>query len=133
MRVYTSSWFTNLPPTFQKIGISRGTPRGYAAGYRRMPELAPGSWFNSVSPIEYDRRFQELLDALDPQAVLAKIATLAAGNDAALLCYEDPADDSAWCHRGAVSAWLKDKLNLDVFEYGHEGAGCGHDHPKLRR
>ena len=42
MKIYTSSWFTNLPDTIQKIGVSRGTPRGYKAGYRKMPELAPG-------------------------------------------------------------------------------------------
>jgi hypothetical protein len=29
----TSSWFTELPPTFCRIGISRGTPRG-KAGFR---------------------------------------------------------------------------------------------------
>jgi hypothetical protein len=42
-----------LPPTFRKIGISRMVPRGYPAGYRRIEELAPGPWFNSVTPLEY--------------------------------------------------------------------------------
>ncbi len=131
MRIWTSSWFTTLPPTIQKIGISRGTPRGYPAGYRKLPELMPGTWFNSVSPTEYDRRFREILAALDPRAVLAKIEQLANGKDAALLCYEDPGKPADWCHRGQVSAWFKDTLGIDVFEYGHEAEGCGHSHPKL--
>lgn len=131
MKIYTSSWFTPLPPTIQKIGISRGTPRGYPAGYRKMGELCPGEWFKTVSPLEYDRRFQQVLAALDPQAILSKITELAAGKDVALLCYEDPKKAGDWCHRGQVSAWLKDTLGLDVFEYGLEELGCGHSHPKL--
>lgn len=131
MRIWTSSWFTTLPGTIQKIGISRGTPRGYPEGYRKMMELAPGPWFNSVSPEEYQRRFDAQLAALDPNQVLAKIETLAAGKDVALLCYEDPRKPADWCHRGLVSAWLHDKLGLDVPEYGMEGMGCGWRHPKL--
>ena len=53
------------------------------------------------------------------------------GKDAALLCYEDPGKPADWCHRGQVSAWFKDTLGIDVFEYGHEAEGCGHSHPKL--
>lgn len=131
MKIWTSSWFVSLPDTIQKIGISRGTPRGYPAGYRKMPELAPGPWFNSVSPEEYDRRFMAQLAALDPNTILAKIDQLAGGKDVALLCYEDPKKPDDWCHRGQVSAWLKDKLGVLVFEYGMEDAGCGHSHPKL--
>jgi hypothetical protein len=34
LQVFTSSWFTPLPPDHVRIGISRGTPRGVVAGYR---------------------------------------------------------------------------------------------------
>jgi hypothetical protein len=61
MRIYTSSWFTRLPPDMLRIGISRGTPRGQPASYRRRPELAPGSWFKSVDPAEYYRWYMAQL------------------------------------------------------------------------
>lgn len=40
-------------------------------------------------------------------------------------------DDSKWCHRGLVSAWFYDTLELEVFELGQEAEGFGHTHPKL--
>ena len=130
MLIYTSSWFTKLPPEIQKIGISRGTPRGYPPGYRKMPELAPGPWFKTVSPEEYHRRFMAQMGALHPPAILAKLETLSGGKDVALLCYEAPGDPAAWCHRGQVSGWLLDTLSIEAFEYGVDG-GCGWGHPKL--
>lgn len=131
MRIFTSSWFTELPDTIQKIGISRGYPRGYPAGYRRMAELAPGPWFNSVSPAEYHRLFMEQLSKLSPTVVVGKIGELAAGKDVALLCFEKPHDRTAWCHRGQVAGWLGDELGIEVCEFGLEEAGCGWQHPKL--
>lgn len=131
MNIFTSSWFTPLPLEIQKIGISRGTPRGYAAGYRKMPELAPGPWFNSVNVREYKQRFFAILDDLDPRSVVRKIEDLSAGRDAALLCYEDPRRLDQWCHRGYVSAWLHDHLGLQVFEYGHQERGFGWQHPMI--
>lgn len=131
-KIYTSSWFHPLPETIQKIGISRGTPRGYPAGYRKMPELMPGSWFKSVSPEEYHRRFMAQLAALDPAEIVAKIEALSPGKEgAALLCYEAPGKPADWCHRGQVAAWLHEKAGVEVFEFGHEHQGCGWAHPKL--
>jgi hypothetical protein len=43
---------------------------------------------------------------------------------------EKPAD---WCHRGQVAGWLHDQLGIEVFEFGHEDAGHGWQHPKLFR
>ncbi|MEX0684042.1 MAG: hypothetical protein WD472_11400 [Dehalococcoidia bacterium] len=131
MKVWTSSWFTDLPVTIQKIGISRGTPRGYPAGYRKMPELAPGAWFKTASPAEYHDLFMDHLARLDVQVVIDKIARLSAGRDAVLLCYESPDKPRDWCHRGQVSAWLFEKGGLEVFEWGHLEDGCGWQHPKL--
>lgn len=131
VKIYTSSWFTQLPPHIQKIGISRGYPRGYPAGYRRMMELAPGPWFNSVSPAEYHRLFMEQLAKLNASAIVAKIEQLSGGRDAALLCFENPDKADDWCHRGQVAGWLHDQMKIEVCEFGLERFGCGWRHPKL--
>lgn len=130
MRIFTSSWYTKLPMTIQRIGVSRSTPRGAAAGYRKMAELAPGSWFNSASDENYKTLYFEILSKLDPKKVVAKMEELSAGRDVALLCFEKPTDNQ-YCHRAYISIWLQDKLGLEVFEYGLEDRGCGWHHPKL--
>ncbi len=133
MQIYTSSWFTPLPPDIIKIGISRGVPRGYPAGYRRIKSLEPGSWFNSVTPEKYHRLFMEQLGKLDAATIMREIEQMAVSTDkAALLCYEPPGD-SSWCHRGQVAAWLRDECDIDVYEFGEEGCGCGWRHPKIYR
>ncbi|MFM1814065.1 MAG: hypothetical protein RLZ98_760, partial [Pseudomonadota bacterium] len=129
LTIVTSSWFTALPDGYMRIGISRGQPRRQS-GYRMYRKLAPGPWFNSVTEDEYRRRYMAQLHALDARQVVADLEALAAGRIPALLCYERP-DDGYFCHRGFVSAWLKDALGLDVPEYGLNG--CGWDHPKLPR
>ncbi|RUV37441.1 hypothetical protein [Mesorhizobium sp. M7A.F.Ca.MR.148.00.0.0] len=130
MRIFTSSWFHPLPSTIQKIGVSRGTPRGYPAGYRKMPELAPGPWFKTASERDYKQLYFDALARLDPGRIVAKMEDLSAGKDCALLCYEAPTDNQ-YCHRAYISVWLKDRLGLEVFEYGLEAQGCAWQHPKL--
>jgi len=107
LTVVTSSWSTQLPEGYARIGISRGSPRGQR-GYRTYRALAPGPWFSSVSEDEYCRRYRALLDALDPRKVLAILAELAGPRIPALLCFERPPPDPSWCHRGLVSAWFAD-------------------------
>lgn len=134
MQIYTSSWSTKLPDTILRVGISRGTPRGQPAGFRKMSELAPGSWFNSVDPAEYHRLYMAILEGLDPQATVDKLemmAKRAEKPDVALLCYESPTKPADWCHRGQVAGWLWDKLGLKVIEHGDPIALCGWEHPKL--
>ncbi|BCH11978.1 hypothetical protein MesoLj131c_62360 [Mesorhizobium sp. 131-3-5] len=130
MRIFTSSWFHPLPSTIQKIGVSRGTPRGYAAGYRKMPELAPGPWFKTASERDYKQLYFEILAKLNLAQIVAKFEQLSGGKDVALLCYEAPTDNQ-YCHRAYISVWLKERLDLNVFEYGLESQGCGWSHPKL--
>ncbi|MES0071894.1 hypothetical protein [Mesorhizobium sp. M0058] len=96
-----------------------------------MPELAPGSWFNTASIRDYKQLFFDGLARLDARKTVAKIEDLSAGKDCALLCYEQPHKDDDWCHRGYISAWLKTELNLDVLEYGLEERGGGWSHPKI--
>lgn len=128
----TSSWFTPLPPEYARIGISRGTPRGQA-GFRMYRPLAPGPWFNNVSAEEYRKLYLAQLSTLDPRKVLSDLEALAGELTPALLCFEKPNDSEAWCHRGFVSAWMKDGLGLDVVEFGLEHMGAGWLHPKLPR
>jgi hypothetical protein len=136
MAIFTSSWFTRLPDSVARIGISRGVPRGQV-GYSVMRELAPGPWFNSVSAEEYFRRYAEQLAALDPPAIVARIVArmtpLAGGQDAALLCFEPPNDPTKHCHRAYVSAWLHDELGLVVREWSDPHASFGWGHCKMPR
>lgn len=130
MRIYTSGWFVTLPPEIQKIGVSRGTPRGYPAGFRKMMELAPGPYFKTATVTQYKQLYFEGLRRLSPQKVVARMEELSGGKDVALLCYESPTDDQ-YCHRAYISCWLHDNLGIEVFEYGYEEQGCGWLHPKL--
>ncbi|RUV98193.1 hypothetical protein EOA75_01260 [Mesorhizobium sp. M1A.F.Ca.IN.022.07.1.1] len=100
MRIFTSSWFTKLPPEIQKIGVSRGTPRGYPAGFRKMPELAPGEWFKTASEREYKQLYFEGLDRLNPGRIVAKMEDLSGGRDVA---------------RGGAGQWLRASTGRILF------------------
>ena len=126
----TASWSTQLPGDFVRIGISRGPPRGQR-GYRMYSPLKPGPWFRTVPPKHFYKLYMAQLAELDPERVLTDLNALAPGQTPALLCFERSPPDSRWCHRGLVSGWLKDTLDLDVLEYGHEAKGAGWRHPKL--
>lgn len=118
--IITASWFTKLPDGYVKIGISRGVPRGLAAGYRLFKKLAPGPWFQTTDAIEYNRLFHaEILAPLDPIKTAAEIRALAPGKIPALCCYE-PANSSSWCHRAIVAEWLVAALGEPIPEFGHE-------------
>ena len=126
----TSCWSMRLPATYARIGISRGPPRGQR-GYRLYQPLMPGPWFRSVSGEEFRRLYMAQLATLEPRQMLQELAALAGDRVPALLCFEKPPPNDAWCHRGLVSAWFADTLKLSVFEYGHEEQGCGWAHPML--
>ena len=81
--------------------------------------------------MEYRKRYFAQLDKLDPQTAVNELMALAGGRIPALLCFEREPPDEAWCHRGFVSAWLRDTLGLLVPEVGHEAGGIGWSHPKL--
>jgi hypothetical protein len=127
---FTASWFTQLPATFVRVGISRGVPRR-TSGYRMYSKLAPGSYFKSASAGEYRERYMSGLAVLDAETVLAEIHALCDGRTPVLVCFEPQGPDDAWCHRGFVSAWFHDTLGLEVYEYGYESLGCGWSHPKI--
>jgi hypothetical protein len=119
-QIKTSHWFAALPSDHARIGISRGTPRRMAAGYRIFRKLAPGPWFNSVSTEEYIRLYHtEILAPLDPHAVAKHLIELADGKVPVMVCFER-AGGAQWCHRSLVAAWLAEALGLLVPEYGFE-------------
>jgi hypothetical protein len=129
-RLVTSSWFTELPEGFCRIGISRGTPRGQS-GFRMYRKLQPGPGTLKLPDRAFTERYvREVLQPLDPHQVVDELMEIADGTKVALLCFEHPRSD-AWCHRGILSAWLQRTIGLDVPEYGREQDGCGIDHPKL--
>jgi hypothetical protein len=93
--------------------------------------LAPGDWFGAVDERAFVELYMAQLASLDADQVLRDLAHIANGAIPALLCFEQPPPDAAWCHRGLVAGWLKDAANLEVFELGAERAGSGWSHPKV--
>jgi hypothetical protein len=116
----TASWRTKLPDDHLRVGISRGVPRGMAAGYRVFRKLAPGPWFNSVGPVEYDQLYRsEILAPLDPRAVAAELLAMAHGRVPVMCCFER-VESGEWCHRAIAAEWLADALGGVVPEFGFE-------------
>jgi hypothetical protein len=124
--ILTGWWFAKPEAEYIKIGISRGSPRGQS-GFRKYMDLAPGAWFKSVTPDEYQRRFNQQLGQLDPHKVAARIYDLAGDRIPVLCCYERPDlihKGELFCHRHFVAKWLEDHLEIEVPEL---------DFPKLNR
>lgn len=101
-----------------RISIARFAPRGTPAGFKTYKKLAPGSWFNSVSRHEYEKRFRtEILAPLDARAVHDELHALAQGAEPHLLCWEVPPFTlHNWCHRRLVADWFAEKLGIQVPE-----------------
>ncbi|MBS0240133.1 MAG: hypothetical protein JSR89_17095 [Proteobacteria bacterium] len=133
MQIATSSWFIKLDPAkYQRIGISRGVPRGQGAGYKRYPKLNPGPWFNAVDEERYKMLYWgEILSVLNPETVRDELIALGDGKIPVLLCFEPATPGPDWCHRGMVSAWFHDTIGLEVPEVTKIEEGFGWSHPKL--
>ena len=113
MKIWTSSWFTELPPEIVRVGISRGVPRRQS-GYRRLVELQPNdlAWAVRDDPDAFAARYREQLHRLDAAAIVAKLARLGEDNDVCLLCWEAPDPSAPWCHRALTAGWLNEQLGL---------------------
>jgi hypothetical protein len=126
----TGSWQIPVPAGHIKIGISRGSPRGHAAGFKLYKVLAPGPWFNSVSPAEYYRLYKvDILAPLDPAKIVTAILDRAAGHIPVLCCFERP-NGREWCHRAMAAEWLAAHLKEPVPEVGFEHLPQ-HEHPLM--
>ena len=101
-----------------RIGISRGTPRGVPAGFRKYAPLAPGDWFHDTTDhAEFRDRYFAQLDKLDPARVIADLHRLA-GDCAVptLLCFCQLGKPGAWCHRTMCAEWITDRTGLTCVE-----------------
>lgn len=127
MIIVTGAWSIAPAARHIQMGISRGAPRGKAAGYLRYNKLAPGDWFKSVTIPEYLTRYNAILAELDPVATMNEIIAKADGRVPVLCCFEHPdaiEKGEVWCHRHLVAQWLEDKTGVKIPEL---------DHPDLRR
>ena len=121
----TASFFTYTGPG--RISIARFAPRRTPAGFRMFKSLAPGSWFNSVTPARYVELFdKEILGVLDPRETWKQVHDLAGGAEPVLLCWEKPTDQesdpNAYCHRALVARFFEKALGEKVPEIGYETA-----------
>lgn len=101
-----------------RIGISRGTPRGAPAGYRKYAPLAPGRWlWTTDDEATYRDLYFAQLSKLDPARVIADLHRLA-GDCAVptLLCFCNLTNPGAWCHRTMCAEWITQKVGLAVIE-----------------
>jgi len=119
MKIYTACWHQYKGAG--RIGISRGNPRGMAAGYRMYKTLAPTREIlnECQEQADYRRRFfAEVLEPLDPQKVLKDLEDRSADGRAVLMCFEKaPLHDENWCHRTMVAEWIIDKTGIPVEEW----------------
>jgi hypothetical protein len=116
----TGSWFTTKT-ALGRVGISLGTPRGMPGGYRLFKALAPTKDMLSMSDAQYEPRFVEILQQLNPQATWDKLHEMAGGHDPVILCFEKPGEV---CHRRWVAKWFEATLGHVVPEYGFDGPLC---------
>lgn len=129
--ICTSSWFASLPPDHQRIGISRGSPRGGISGFRMYRKLQPGPWFNSCkTDQEFVERYNtEVLGRLDAGQTFDEIMMIAGGKTPVLVCFES-VNGPQWCHRSLTARWLSQALGIQVPEFGYPHL-VQHDHPLL--
>ncbi|HZZ32388.1 MAG TPA: hypothetical protein VFE10_10380 [Phenylobacterium sp.] len=122
----TGSW-TTVGPVRGRIGISLGSPRRQAAGYRLYRPLAPAGDMLRMSYEGYYPRYQEILAALDPQKVWDEVHALAGVDgqgrqiEPILLCFEVPPwSENNWCHRRMAAKYLEGALGVSIPELGFE-------------
>ena len=112
----TGSFFTYQGPG--RISISRSPPRTALAGFRVFKALAPGPWFNSVTPTQNRKLYNAQLSALDPAKVWQQLHALASDAEPVLLCYEMPPFTATnFCHRRLVAEWFAEHLGHVVHEH----------------
>ena len=121
MRIYTS-YFGNSKKLQQAgikvIGISLYPPRWFNG--ISLKQVAPAEsilFANGQTQEEYTRRYRsEVLSRQDIQQFLKTVEQASGGQDVALCCYEEPED---FCHRHILADWIKEKLGIEISEYGY--------------
>lgn len=108
--IYTSYFgkLKKLPKDIVPISICGKAPDWYKGIQYRV--LAPKWDFFKVWKENHDNDYYircfkaQVLDQLNPDAVVNRLNVLSEGKDIALLCYERPLD---FCHRHLVASWLR--------------------------
>ncbi len=121
MRIYTS-YFGNSKKLQQAgikvIGISLYPPRWFNG--ISLKQVAPTKsilFANGQTQEDYTRRYRsEVLSRQDMQKFLKTVEQASGGQDVALCCYEKPED---FCHRHILADWIKEKLGIEISEYGY--------------
>lgn len=121
MKIYTS-YFGNSKKLQQAgikvIGISLYPPRWFNG--ISLKQVAPTKsilFANGQTQEEYTRRYRsEVLSRQDMQQFLKTVEQASGGQDVALCCYEKPED---FCHRHILADWIKEKLGIEISEYGY--------------
>ena len=121
MRIYTS-YFGNSKKLRQAgikvIGISLYPPRWFNG--ISLKQVAPTKsilFANGQTQEDYTRRYRsEVLSRQDMQQFLKTVEQASGGQDVALCCYEKPED---FCHRHILADWIKEKLGIEISEYGY--------------
>lgn len=121
MRIYTS-YFGNSKKLQQAgikvIGISLYPPRWFNG--ISLKQVAPTKsilFANGQTQEDYIRRYRsEVLSRQDMQQFLKTVEQTSGGQDVALCCYEKPED---FCHRHILADWIKEKLGIEISEYGY--------------
>lgn len=121
MRIYTS-YFGNSKKLQQAgikvIGISLYPPRWFNG--ISLKQVAPTKsilFANGQTQEDYTRRYRsEVLSQQDMQQFLKTVEQASGGQDVALCCYEKPED---FCHRHILAGWIKEKLGIEISEYGY--------------
>lgn len=121
MRIYTS-YFGNSKKLQQAgikvIGIALYPPRWFNG--ISLKQVAPTKsilFANGQTQEDYIRRYRsEVLSQQDMQQFLKTVEQASGGQDVALCCYEKPED---FCHRHILADWIKEKLGIEIPEYGY--------------
>lgn len=119
MKIYTS-YFSKSKALASKgvlpVSIALYPPKWYTG--IKVNDVCPTYDIlkNSKDPGDYTQRFKkEVLSRVNATRFYEKLISISRGKDIALCCYEKPED---FCHRHIVAEWLKEKIGIEVEEFG---------------
>lgn len=110
------------------VRITLGAPR-FRLPYKiagSVPELAPRREYFSKPLPAFTTAYRADLDRVGAARIaelLQGIADRARDHRLVLLCFEDLADPTLWCHRRIFATWWKDVTGDEVRELGPLGNG----------
>ncbi|MGW0822573.1 hypothetical protein [Streptomyces sp. NPDC002845] len=123
LTLFTNRYQAFRPPQGVPVRITRGAPR-FKLSYQlthSVRELAPRAEYLTQPRPDFTTAYRADLDVLGVQrvaALLEAIAGAAGDHRLVLLCFEDLADPTLWCHRRIFAAWWKEATGDDVRELG---------------